>query len=76
MLLRPVAETAICRSDGNEPPSGSRTWKRTSENPPSRFASDTGRLLKVLDRTLAEVRTEHDDAASMREPAEKAPAPA
>jgi hypothetical protein len=41
----------------------------------TRFASDTGRLLNVLERTLVEVRTEHDDAASLREPAEKPPAP-
>jgi hypothetical protein len=42
---------------------------------PSRFASDIRRLLNVLERTLAEVRTEHDDAASLPEPAEKPPAP-
>jgi hypothetical protein len=47
--------------------------RQALELSPSRFAFDTGRLLKVLDRTLAEVRTEHDDAASMREPAEKVP---
>jgi TIR domain len=49
--------------------------RQALELSPSRFAFDTGRLLKVLDRTLAEVRTEHDDAASMRKPTEKAPAP-
>jgi hypothetical protein len=49
--------------------------RQALELSPSRFASDTGRLLKVLERTLAQVRTEHDDAASRREPAEKAPAP-
>jgi hypothetical protein len=49
--------------------------RQALELSPSRFASDTGRLLKVLERTLAEVRTEHDDAASMREPAETASAP-
>jgi hypothetical protein len=42
---------------------------------PSRFNFDTSRLLNVLDRTLAVVRTEQDDAASMREPAEKTPDP-
>jgi hypothetical protein len=49
--------------------------RQALELSPSRFAFDSGRLLKVLDRTLAEVRTEHDDAASLREPAEKAPDP-
>jgi hypothetical protein len=43
--------------------------RQALELSPSRFAFDTSRLLKVLDRTLAEVRTEHDDAASMREQA-------
>jgi hypothetical protein len=49
--------------------------RQALELSPSRFASDTGRLLNVLERTLVEVRTEHDDAASLREPAEKPPAP-
>jgi hypothetical protein len=49
--------------------------RQALELSPARFAFDTGRLLKVLDRTLAEVRTEYEDAASMREPTEKAPAP-
>jgi hypothetical protein len=49
--------------------------RQALELSPSRFASDTGRLLSVLERTLVEVRTEHDDAASLRESAEKRPAP-
>jgi TIR domain len=49
--------------------------RQALELSPSRFTSDTGRLLNVLERTLVEVRTEHDDAASLREPAEKPPAP-
>jgi hypothetical protein len=40
---------------------------------PSSFDFDTDRLFKVLDRTLAELRTQRD-AASMQEPAEEAPA--
>jgi hypothetical protein len=32
---------------------------------PSRFEYDTSRLLKVLDTTLAEVRTAHDDVAAI-----------
>src|SRR6266542_441141 len=42
---------------------------------PSRFEFDTSRLLRVLDTTLAEVRTAQDDAASMQAPAGKAPDP-
>jgi hypothetical protein len=58
------------------PPSLARLVRRQAlELSPSRFASDTGRLLKVLDRTLVELRTEQDDAASERVPAEKAPDP-
>jgi hypothetical protein len=49
--------------------------RQALELSPSRFASDTGRLLNVLERTLVEVRTEHDDAAPLREPAEKPPVP-
>jgi len=40
---------------------------------PARFDFDTGRLLKVLDRTLAEVRATQEDAASTIAPAAKAP---
>ncbi len=40
---------------------------------PSRFAYDTRRLLKVLDTTLAEVRTAQDDAAAILASAGKAP---
>jgi hypothetical protein len=42
---------------------------------PSRFDFDTSRLLRVLDTTLAEVRTAQDEAASMPAPAGKAPDP-
>jgi hypothetical protein len=48
--------------------------RQALELSPARFDFDTGRLLKVLDRTLAEVRTEQDDAASKVAPAGKAPA--
>jgi hypothetical protein len=37
--------------------------RQALELSPSRFEYDTNRLLKVLDMTLAEVRTVHDDAA-------------
>ena len=49
--------------------------RQALELSPARFAFDTGRLLKVLDRTLAELRTTHDDATSKAEPAGKAPEP-
>jgi TIR domain len=42
---------------------------------PNRFEADTSRLLKVLDMTLAEVRTAQADAASTVPPAGKAPDP-
>jgi hypothetical protein len=42
---------------------------------PARFDFDTGRLLKVVDRTLAEVRTAQEDAATTIAPAAEAPDP-
>jgi hypothetical protein len=39
--------------------------RQALELSPSRFEYDTGRLLKVLDTTLAEVRTAQDDAAAI-----------
>jgi TIR domain len=49
--------------------------RQALELSPVRFDSDTSRLLKVLDRTLAEVRATQQDAASMPPPAETAPDP-
>ena len=49
--------------------------RQALELSPSRFDFDTSRLLRVLDTTLAEVRTAQDDAASMQAPAGKAPDP-
>jgi hypothetical protein len=49
--------------------------RQALELSPARFDFDTGRLLRVLDRTLTEVRTEQEPAASTRQPAEKAPEP-
>ena len=46
--------------------------RQALELSPSRFEYDTGRLLKVLDTTLAEVRTAHDDAAIPTPPAPQA----
>jgi len=57
------------------PASLSRLARRQAlELSPARFDFDTGRLLKVLDRTLAEVRAAQGDAASTIAPPAKAPA--
>jgi hypothetical protein len=47
--------------------------RQALELSPHRFAADTGRLLKVLDRTLVELQTDQDDATSKQLPPEKAP---
>jgi TIR domain len=49
--------------------------RQALELSPARFEFDTSRLLKVLDLTLAEVRTAQDDAALELAPAGKAPDP-
>jgi hypothetical protein len=45
--------------------------RQALELSPARFEFDTGRLLKVLDWTLAEVRTAQDDVPLMRAPGGK-----
>jgi TIR domain len=58
------------------PPSLARLVRRHAlELSPARFEYDTGRLLPVLDRTLAEVRVAQEDAAAVSAPAGKAPDP-
>jgi TIR domain len=55
------------------PPSLARLVRRQAlELSPARFDFDTSRLLKVLDKTLAEMRTAHDSAAAVSAPAGKA----
>jgi TIR domain len=49
--------------------------RQALELSPNRFELDTSRLLKVLDMTLAEVRTAQEDASSTVAPAGKAPDP-
>jgi hypothetical protein len=49
--------------------------RQALELSPARFEFDTSRLLKVLDLTLAEVRTTQDDPALELAPAEKVPDP-
>jgi hypothetical protein len=56
------------------PPSLGRLVRRQAlELHPSRFDFDTGRLLRALDKTLAEVRTAQQDAALPKAPAAAAP---
>ena len=50
--------------------------RQALELSPSHFESDTGRLFRVLDWTLADVRGEQGDTAAEGTPAEVAPAPA
>ena len=58
------------------PPSLSRLTRRQAlELSPARFEYDTSRLLKVLDRTLAEMRTAHEGEGAKSAPAGKAPEP-
>jgi len=49
--------------------------RQALELSPARFDFDTGRLLKVLDRTLADVRATQGDAAAMPAPTGTAPDP-
>jgi len=56
------------------PPSLARLVRRQAlELHPARFDFDTGRLLRVLERTLAEVRAAQQDAVSTKAPVEEAP---
>ena len=49
--------------------------RQALELSPSRFDFDTGRLLRVLETTLAEVRTAHDDASAISASAERRAVP-
>jgi len=56
------------------PPSLARLVRRQAlELHPARFDFDTGRLLRVLERTLAEVRAAQQAAVSTKAPVEEAP---
>jgi TIR domain len=63
------------RADELPPSLAGLVRRQALELSPARFDFDTGRLLKVLDRTLAEVRTAHDIAAWASVQARKAPDP-
>src|SRR5829696_7144058 len=59
-----------CRAAGELPPSLAKLVRRQAlELSPARFDFDTSRLLKVLDKTLTEVRTAEAGAASTTAPA-------
>ncbi len=56
------------------PPSLAKLVRRQAlELSPARFDFDTSRLLRVLDKTLADVRTAQEHAAGISVPADKAP---
>jgi len=63
------------RADELPPTVAALARRHALELSPSRFDFDTSRLLKVLDKTLAEARKAHDDAAPVIAPAAKAPDP-
>jgi hypothetical protein len=71
----PILVAGATMPDESElPPSLAKLVRRQAlELSPARFAFDVGRLLKVLDKTLAEVRTTKDQAASMPAPAGTTP---
>jgi TIR domain len=60
------------RADELAPSLAGLVRRQALELSPARFDFDTSRLLKVLDKTLAEVRTAHDSAAAVSTPAGKA----
>jgi len=56
------------------PPSLAKLVRRQAlELSPARFDFDTGRLFRVLDKTLAEVRTAQEQPAAISVPADQAP---
>jgi hypothetical protein len=67
-----VEGAGLPRADELPPSLAGLVRRQALELSPARFDSDTGRLLKVLDRTLAEMRTEHDRAAAVSAPAGEA----
>jgi hypothetical protein len=60
------------RADKLPPSLAGLVRRQALELSPARFEYDTSRLLTVLDRTFAEVRTAHEDAAAASASAEKA----
>src|SRR5690348_15332971 len=76
-----VEGARLPRADELPPSLAGLVRRQALELSPARFDFDISRLLKVLDRTLVEIRTEHDSAAAVsaleqREQAEPSPTPA
>ena len=67
-----VEGARLPRADELPPSLAGLVRRQALELSPARFDFDTSRLLKVLDRTLVEIRTEHDRAAAVSAPAGKA----
>ena len=67
----PILVDGARMPNADELPAGlaSLTRRQALELSPSRFEYDTSRLLKILDITLAEVRTAHDGPATTSSPA-------
>jgi ABC-type amino acid transport substrate-binding protein len=70
-----IDEASMPRADELPPSLAGLVRRQALELSPNRFDFDTGRLLKVLDKTLAEVRTEQFDAALTGRPETGPPRP-
>jgi hypothetical protein len=68
-----VEGARLPRADELPPSLAGLVRRQALELSPARFDFDTSRLLKVLDSTLVEIRTEHDSAAAVSAPAESSP---
>lgn len=64
-----VEGATLPRADELPPSLAGLVRRQALELSPARFDFDTSRLLKVLDNTLAEIRTAHDSAAAVAAPA-------
>ena len=67
-----VEGARLPRADELPPSLAGLVRRQALELSPARFDFDTSRLVKVLDRTLAEMRTAHESAAAVSAPAGKA----
>ena len=67
-----VEGATLPRADELPPSLAGLVRRQALELSPARFDFDTSRLVKVLDKTLAEMRTAHESAAAVSAPAGKA----
>jgi hypothetical protein len=70
-----VDEARLPRADELPPSLAKLVRRQALELSPARFDFDISRLVKVLNTTLAEVRTAHEGAVSAKAPTGKAPDP-